>query len=81
MSAVKKRYVKVDVSFSEEGSMTPLRIYWDNDIQYEIDKVLDLRPAASLKAGGYGIRYTVRILGKDKLLWYEEPRWFVEAIV
>ena len=47
----------------------------------EIDRVLDVRRAASLKAGGMGIRYTVRINGKQSYLFYEEPRWFVEAKV
>ena len=31
----------------------------DNDHVYEIQKVTDVRRAASLKAGGAGMRYTV----------------------
>ncbi|WP_330601097.1 hypothetical protein [Caproicibacter fermentans] len=46
---------------------------------YEIDRVLDVRPAASLKAGGAGIRYTCRIQGREKYLWREQDRWFVES--
>ena len=80
MSEIEKKYVKIDVSFNEEGTMQPLRIYWDDDIKYEIDRVLDCRQAASLKAGGQGIRYTVRICGKNRFIWYEDPKWFVEAI-
>jgi len=76
-----KKYVKVDVSFSEDGVVMPLRIYWEDGTQYDIDRVLDFRQAASLKAGGQGIRYTVRIHGRTKYLWYEQPRWFVEARV
>ena len=26
-----------------------------------------------------GTRYTCRILGQESYLFYEEPRWFVEA--
>ena len=46
---------------------------------YEIDRILDKRRAASLKAGGIGMRYTCRILGQRSYLYYEEPRWFVEG--
>jgi hypothetical protein len=35
--------------------------------------------AASRKAGGAGIRYTCRIRGKEKYIWLEEDRWFVDA--
>ena len=44
----------------------------------EIDRVLDVRPAASLKAGGAGLRYTVRIGRTETYLFLEETRWFVE---
>jgi len=43
-----------------------------------VDRVLDVRPAASLKAGGAGTRYTVRIRGRQTYLFREEDRWFVE---
>jgi hypothetical protein len=46
---------------------------------YEIDRILDVRPAASLKAGGAGIRYTCRIQGHETYIWLEDNRWFVEA--
>jgi len=37
-----------------------------------------VRRAASLKAGGSGIRYTCRIGKKDAYLYYEDPKWFVD---
>ena len=46
---------------------------------YEIDRILDKRRAASIKAGGIGMRYTCRISGRRSYLYYEEPRWFVEG--
>ena len=45
---------------------------------YSVKKVLDIRPAASLKAGGAGIRYTCRINRHETFLFLEENRWFVE---
>jgi hypothetical protein len=57
----------------------PIAILWEDGTQFEIDKVLDVRPAVSLKAGGTGIRYTCRIEGHEKFLFLEETRWFVES--
>lgn len=41
--------------------------------------MVDVRPAASLKAGSVGIRYTVSVFGKETYIFLEENRWFVEA--
>ena len=57
----------------------PLEIQWEDGAKFEIDRILDIRRAASLKAGGAGIRYICRIRGRVKYLWLEESRWFVEA--
>ena len=56
----KKIYVDVIAKFSKDGIMRPIAIIWEDGSQYEIQKVLDIRPSASLKAGGCGMRYTVR---------------------
>ena len=46
---------------------------------YEIQKVTDVRRAASLKAGGAGIRYTCIVDGKESHLFYEDNNmWFME---
>lgn len=44
----------------------------------EIDRVLDVRQAPSLKGGGLGIRYTCRIRGKYGYLFCDEGKWFWE---
>ena len=74
-----KRYVTVESRTDETGEVTPLTIVWDDGRRYGIDRVLDRRQAHSLQTGGTGIRYTVRIGGQATYLWYEGPRWFVEA--
>ena len=76
-----KRYVEVVSDPSPEGTVTPLSIIWDTGVRYQIDQVLDRRQAHSLKTGGTGIRYTVRVGTTTTHLWYEGPRWFVEAKV
>lgn len=74
-----KKYVDVAARFDRDGNILPICIIWEDGVQYPIDRILDIRRAASLKAGGAGIRYTCRIAGKSKYLWLEESRWFVEA--
>jgi len=73
-----KVYVAVDAHFDISGFIKPLFITWEDGTRYEIDSVLDVRPAASLKAGGAGMRYTVRIGRRQTFLFLEEGKWFVE---
>lgn len=76
-----KRYVEVVARTSAEGDVTPLAIVWEDGRRFPVDRVLDRRRAASLKCGGTGMRYTVEVGGHATYLFYEGPRWFVEAKV
>lgn len=73
-----KAYVSVTARFSPEGIIIPISLRWETGRIYEIDRILDIRRAASLKAGGTGIRYTVRIGRQETFLFLDENRWFVE---
>lgn len=74
-----KVYVDVTAVFTKEGVMTPKSIVWTDGHRYEIQKVTDIRRAASLRAGGVGMRYTCQIDGRQSYLYYEDNnRWFVE---
>lgn len=73
-----KVYVAVSARFDLNGGLTPVTITWEDGHEYGIDRVLDVRRAASLKAGGAGVRYTVRIGRSETFLFREEDRWFVE---
>ncbi|MFN6432227.1 hypothetical protein EUCA11A_40840 [Eubacterium callanderi] len=77
---VKKRYVKVMTMTEEDGAVKPLLIYWDEDRRYPVDAILDVRPAASRKAGGQGLRYLIRIGKTETEIYYEDPAWFVIPI-
>lgn len=77
----RKRYVAVSADFSEEGTLVPRAITWEDGRRFEIDEVRGVRRAASLKAGGDGLRYTVRIGPNVTHLFFEDPRWFVEEKV
>ena len=75
-----KVYVQVEAEFSEDGRLTPRSIRWTDGHRYGIDRVKDCVRAASRKAGGTGLCYTVEIGGRESHLYYEENfRWFVEA--
>ena len=75
-----KVYVDVTAEFSKDGILTPKRFVWKDGTIYEIQRVKDMRRAASLKAGGVGMRYTCVIDGQDSYLFYEDNNmWFVEG--
>ncbi|MBR4241734.1 MAG: hypothetical protein IKI34_04480 [Eubacterium sp.] len=72
-----KHYTEVKAIFDKEGNITPLSMEYDGQ-EFEIDRITDIRPAASLKSGGAGIRYTCFIDGKQTYLFLEDSRWFFE---
>lgn len=61
------------------GQIIPLSIIWEDGREFEIDKILDIRPRASTKGGGMGVRYSIRIIGKDRFLFLDGFIWFVEV--
>ncbi len=75
----KKVYVGVNLRVSPGGVVRPLSIVWKDGCTYEITRVKHVVPAASLKVGGRGMRYTVVIEGKERYLFEDDGRWFVEA--
>ena len=82
-----KVYVAVKADFSEEGIMLPREITWEDGKKFEIDRIIDIRQAPALKAGGQGDRYTIMVRGNQSYLFFERStnltgnvigRWFVE---
>lgn len=85
-----KVYIGVEANFGSDGVMMPSAIIWEDGTRYEVDRVLDIRPAPALKAGGQGDRYTLRINGQTTYAFFERStnlagnvigRWFVERRV
>lgn len=72
-----KQYVSVTAKFDSDGNILPIRINWDDGRSFDIDRITDIRYAASLKAGGAGIRYTCRIKQTENHLYLEDNRWFI----
>ena len=82
-----KVYVAVRAEFAEDGTMLPRELTWEDGEKFEIDRILDIRQAPALKAGGQGDRYTIMVQGKQSYLFFERStnltgnvigRWFVE---
>ena len=77
-----KVYVDVNEDRLRDGKLIPLSFVWEDGRRYEIDRVIDIRQAASLKAGGVGLRYTVRVKNKEAFMFLEEVggihKWFME---
>ncbi len=76
---MRKVYVDVTLKQDKYGTIVPLSVTWEDGRRYEIDRVLDVRRAASTKVGGAGVRFTVRISGRETYLFDDGERWFVEA--
>lgn len=73
-----KNYLKVRVDFLPDGRILPLMFKDETGRRVLIDRVLDVRPAPALKAGGQGIRYTCRIENGCVYLFCDRNRWFLE---
>ena len=74
-----KIYVDVTAEFSKDGILTPKSFVWEDGSVYEIQRIKDVRRAASLKAGGVGQRYTCVVGGREVYLFYEDNNmWFME---
>lgn len=71
--------VEVLAKYQLDGKIIPVSVKWDDGRTFEIDQVLDIRPAASTKVGGAGIRYLVRIGRNQTYLFLESNNWFVEG--
>ena len=75
-----KLFTEVTAVFDTQGNITPLTVTYQGE-RFEIDRITDIRPAASLKSGGAGIRYTCYIDGKRSYLFLEDTKWFIETDV
>ncbi len=70
-------YLEVTAKFDNTGRIIPLSFIWAGR-KINIDKVSDMRPAASLKQGGQGMRYTCRTGSTVYYLFCDEQLCFLE---
>ncbi len=76
---MRKVFVDVMVQFVSDGSINPIYLIWPDGRRYDIDKIIDIRKAASHSVGGQGYRYTCRICNREKYLFLEDDKWFMEG--
>lgn len=74
-----KKFISVTAVFTADGQVKPVRLNWEDGRRFEIDRITDIRKAASPKAGGIGIRYTCMIAGKQVYLYKDQDQWFMEV--
>ena len=74
----RKVFVEVIALHRLDGSVRPLELIWEDGRKFAIDRILDVRQAASLKAGGMGICYTSRVSGRELRLFDDQGYWFLE---
>ena len=74
-----RKDVAVKALMKPTGEIIPLSLYWDDQREFEIDKVLDIRPRASTRGGGMGVRYRIRIGQQERFLFLDGFVWFVEV--
>lgn len=75
-----KVYLKVRADFMPDGRLIPLMFRTEDGPTCVIDRILDIRPAPSLKVGGQGMRYTVRVKDRMYYLFNDRGRWFAEEV-
>jgi len=74
-----KRYVYVLDEHRVGGGIFPLSLTDEEGESAQIDRILDIRQAASLKAGGNGVRYICRVEGREIRLFHDRDDWFIEV--
>ncbi len=74
-----KRYVEVVTLIGKQGEVRPLFLIWDNGIKYPVDKIIEVRNAAS-QVGGCGLLFRCMIGGQIRNLFFERNRWFIESL-
>lgn len=73
-----KRYVNVIAEADKLGNLNPLYLRWEDNQLFKVDKIIEVRQAVS-RVGGNGILYRVRIQNRERRLFYEINRWFIES--
>jgi hypothetical protein len=81
-------YVNVNMNMDRVGYMTPKIIEWEDGRKFPIDEVVDLRSVDPFQTPSRLDRYTVKVKGETRYLYFEKGgnglpnitgRWFVEA--
>ena len=73
-----KEYIKVRADHQLDGRIIPIKFRAEEGPTYIIDRIIDIRQAPSLKAGGQGTRYTCEVEGQIIYIFHDRSLWFRE---
>ncbi|MBO7345149.1 MAG: hypothetical protein J6U92_04340 [Clostridia bacterium] len=78
-----KIFVRVAVEFSKSGGIIPLKFWWKDGREIYIDKIIIRESAPCRSAGILMQRFTVKILGLERFIYYDKEKeiWFVERLI
>ena len=81
-----KEYVDVIAAhYAADGRIDPIRFRREDGTKFAVSKVLEARKAASLRAGGAGMRYECRVANAQDgfelrlFLFHDGAFWFIET--
>jgi hypothetical protein len=57
----RRKNVKVRIEWDEAGNAIPQMIFWQDGLLFDVDRILNIEKRASVRAGGYGLCYRVRV--------------------
>lgn len=74
-----RTYVSITALHDTNGNITPLILHWPDGRKFEIDKLLNVKPAPTF-GSGIGKKYVCRIYGKQVNLFCDNSngKWYVE---
>lgn len=73
-----RQFIEIIAKHDVKGNIHPLSIVWEDGRVFSVDRVIDVRQAGAMKAGGCGTRYTCKVHGKEVYLFHEEGQWYLD---
>lgn len=67
------------VYYELDGTFTPKVIIWSKDKKFAIDKITDISYTKPPADKDVGLCFSCLICGKERNLYFEENRWFVQT--
>lgn len=77
--AWRRQYVEVLALHRLDGSMKPMRIHWLDGRNFDCELIKPSTRDVCTYTGGRALKFVVRIKGNERVLYYDEARWFVEV--
>lgn len=73
-----KKAIEVIAKHKTNGAVVPIKIIWEDGRTFDIVRIKDIRRSYSRETGAGGIRYRCIIENKEKDLYFDDFKWFIE---